>query len=208
MFLKIHITTNAVSLFARNGVKRVSMDDVARKANVSKRTLYDFFKDKETLLIEVLNEMRKAYTEHFLVLEKRPVTALEFMLLFNERMTEKPIFLCDDFFEDVNRYPEALKVLLEGKRLFLKKIGELLKRGEKEGVFISGINYEIISLLAQKQMQSLGASEVFSKYTHEEVHNTIFFIFLRGICTDAGRDILDKFVIKKKYGEMPVNKRH
>jgi AcrR family transcriptional regulator len=210
MFLKIHITANAVSLFARNGVKRVSMDDVARKANVSKRTLYDFFKDKEALLIEVLNEMRKTFTEHFSVLEKRPATALEVLLLFNERMTEKPILLCDDFFQDINRYPEALKVLLEGKHLFLKKIVELLKRGEKEGVFMSDINYDIISLLAQKQVQSLGgaSSEAFVKYTQEEVHNAIFFIFLRGICTDAGRDILDKFIVKKKYGNMPDRKRH
>jgi AcrR family transcriptional regulator len=199
MSLKSHITTDAASLFARNGIKRVSMDDVARKANVSKRTLYDFFKDKEALLIEVLNEIRKPFTEHFAEMEKRPGTALEIMLLFNEKIMEKPTLLCDDFFEDIKRYPEALEILLEEKRLFLEKVMKLLKRGENEHVFMSDINYDIISLLAQQQMQSAGTSDVFAKYTHEEVHNTIFFIFLRGICTDAGREILDKFVIKKRY---------
>ena len=199
MSLKTYIATSAASLFARNGIKRVSMDDVARKANVSKRTLYDFFKDKEALLIEVLNEVRKPFSEHFSALEKRPGTALEIMLLFNEKMIEKPTLLCDDFFEDIKRYPEALKVLLEGKRLFLEKVLELLKRGERERVFMSDINYDIISLLAQKQMRSPRTSDVYTKYTHEEVHNTLFFIFLRGICTDAGRDILDKFVVKKRY---------
>ncbi|MDR0743462.1 MAG: TetR/AcrR family transcriptional regulator [Tannerella sp.] len=202
MSLKTHITTNAVSLFARNGIRRVSMDDVARKANVSKRTLYDFFKDKEALLIEVLKEIRKPFIEYFSVWERRPDTALEIILLFNEKMIEKPTVLCDNFFEDVMRYPEALKILLEGKRLFLEKVVELLKRGEKEHVFMSDINYDIISLFFQKQMPSAGTSEVYARYTHEEVHNTLFFIFLRGICTDTGRDILDKFVVKKKYRNM------
>ncbi|MDR1222872.1 MAG: TetR/AcrR family transcriptional regulator [Tannerella sp.] len=206
MSLKTHIATNAVSLFARNGIKHVSMDDVARKANVSKRTLYDFFKDKEALLIEVLKEIRKPFTEYFLASEKRPGTALEVILLLNERMVENPTLLCDDFFEDVKRFPEALKVLLEGKQLFLKKLVELLKRGEKERVFMSDINYDIISLLAQKQMQSPDMSDVFAKYTHEEVHNTLFFIFLRGICTDTGRDILDRFVVKKRFRDMSGNK--
>lgn len=182
------------------------MDDVARKANVSKRTLYDFFKDKEALLIEVLNEIRKPFTEYFLASEKRPGTALEVILMFNERMVENPTLLCDDFFEDVKRFPEALKVLLEGKHIFLKKLVELLKRGEKERVFMSDINYDIISLLAQKQMQSPDMSDVFAKYTHEEVHNTLFFIFLRGICTDTGRDILDQFVVKKRFRDMSGNK--
>jgi AcrR family transcriptional regulator len=206
MSLKTHITTSAVSLFARNGIKRVSMDDVARKANVSKRTLYDFFKDKEALLIEVLDEICKPFAEYFSASEKRPDTALEVILLLNERMIEHPTLLCDDFFEDINRYPGALKILLERKRLFLKKMVELLKRGEKERVFMSDINYDIISLVAQKQIQSPDTSGVFAKYTHEEVHDTLFFIFLRGICTDTGRDILDRFVVKKKYRNLSGNK--
>ncbi|MDR2913843.1 MAG: TetR/AcrR family transcriptional regulator [Tannerella sp.] len=200
MSLKDHITTAAINLFSRNGIKRVSMDDVARKANVSKRTLYDFFRDKESLLIEVLDKIREPFSEQIGLFEKRSDTALEAMLLFNEKLMEKQTWLCDDFFEDIKRYPKAFQILLEGKRVFLNKIIELLKRGEKESVFMSDIDYDLISLMAQQQMSKPASSEgIFTKYTHEEVHNTIFFIFLRGISTDAGRDILDKFITKKRY---------
>ncbi len=200
MPLKDHITTVAINLFSRNGIKRVSMDDVARKANVSKRTLYDFFNDKETLLIEVLAKIREPFSEQMELLEKRADTALEIMLLFNERLMEKQTWLCDDFFEDIKRYPKAFQLLLDGKRVFLDNIIELLKRGEKEAVFMSDIDYDLISLMAQQQMSKPAHTEgIFTKYTHEEVHNTIFFIFLRGISTDTGRDILDKFITKKRY---------
>ena len=199
MPLKSNITTVATNLFSRNGIKRVSMDDVARKANVSKRTLYEFFKDKESLLIGVLDKVREPYVEYLDLVGKSEGTALDALLLFNEKIMEKPIWMCDDFFEDINRYPNALQEFLESKRKFLGKIIELLKRGEKESVFMSDINYDIISLMAQQQFSKTEPSPIFTKYTHEEVHNTMFFIFLRGICTESGREILDKFALKKKY---------
>ena len=199
MPLKDHITTVATNLFSRNGIKRVSMDDVARRANVSKRTLYEFFNDKESLLIEVLNKLREPFTQYFDMLENNATTALETLLLFNDRLMEKPVWLCDNFFEDIVRYPNAFQVLMESKSRLLAKIIELLKRGEKEAVFMSDVNYDIISILAQQQLSKPEPSDVFTKYTHEEVHNTMFFIFLRGICTDYGREILEKFALKKKY---------
>jgi AcrR family transcriptional regulator len=103
------------------------MDDVARRANVSKRTLYDFFRDKESLLIEVLDKMREPFSEQIGLLEKRTDTALETILLFNEKLMENPIWLCDDFIEDIKRYPKAFQTLLEGKRVVLNKIIELLR---------------------------------------------------------------------------------
>ena len=201
MPLKNHITTTATGLFSRNGIKRVSMDDVARKANVSKRTLYEFFKDKEDLLIGVLGKLREPMSEHIELLDRNTGkgTALDILLLFYERIMERPVWLCDEFFDDIIRYPKAFKALLDGKRKFLSKIIELLKRGEKENVFVSDINYDIISLMAQQHFNRSGPSDIYSKYTHEEVHNTIFYIFLRGICTDTGRDILESFILKMKY---------
>ena len=199
MPLKDHIATVATNLFSRNGIKRVSMDDVARKANVSKRTLYEFYNDKESLLIGVLDNLREPFTDYFDLLGKNENTALEVILQFNEKLMEKPVWLCDDFFEDIKRYPKAIEALMDTKNKFLIKMIELLKRGEKEAVFMSDVNYDIISLLAQHQLSKSEPSSIFTKYTHEEIHNTVVFIFLRGICTDSGREILEKYTLKKKY---------
>ena len=201
MPLKDHIVVVATNLFSRNGIKRVSMDDVARKANVSKRTLYEFFKDKETLLIEVLRKMREPFFEYITLMNKNEGTALEKLLLFNEKVMENPVWLCDDFFEDIKRYPNAIKVLTESKRRLLSIIIEILKRGEKEAVFVSDVNYDIISLMAHQQFSKSEPSPMYTKHTHEEVHNTFFLIFIRGICTDNGREILEKYLLKKKYKE-------
>lgn len=184
------------------------MDDVARKANVSKRTLYDFFKDKESLLIGALNKIREPYTEYIASTEDKSATALDVILLLNEKIMERQIWLCNAFFEDIKRYPEALRFMINAKMQFLNMVADLLKRGEKESVFMSDINYEIISIVVHTQFrknESLDMAELFTRYTHEEVHNTLFFIFLRGICTDLGRDILNKFVAKKQHRKNSIH---
>ena len=202
MNLKDHIASTAFQLFARNGIRRVSMDEVARKAAVSKRTLYDFFRDKEALLIAVMDILCEPFVGQLHTIEENAQTALEVILLFNEKLVEQQLWLCKDFFEDVKLFPKALQVVFEWNRSFICKLIEWMKRGVKESIFLPDVNYDIISLLAQLQFSKIEPPELFVKYTHEEVHNTIFFIFLRGICTEKGRDLLDKYLVKKRFKQV------
>ena len=45
--IKDQIMITAYDLFAQNGIKSVSMDDIARSMGISKRTIYEFYTDKE-----------------------------------------------------------------------------------------------------------------------------------------------------------------
>jgi AcrR family transcriptional regulator len=176
------------------------MDDISRKANVSKRTLYDFFKDKEDLLIEALYNIRKPVANYFEMSEKSSETALDVILGFRSLMLERSTGLCENFWEDIKRYPGAIQVLKDGQYKFLDEFIDLLKRGEKEEIFVSDINYEIVSMLAHNELRmAKRPSDMLSKFSIREVHNTVFYIFIRGICTDAGRKIFDKYVMKVKY---------
>ena len=58
--LKDQILITAFDLFSQYGVKSVSMDDIAHKMGISKRTIYESFKDKEMLLVEgiIINNNR------------------------------------------------------------------------------------------------------------------------------------------------------
>ena len=47
MTLKERIIKEAGALFYQYGIKSVSMDDLASSLGISKRTLYENFKDKE-----------------------------------------------------------------------------------------------------------------------------------------------------------------
>ncbi|MBS4539448.1 TetR/AcrR family transcriptional regulator [Clostridium sp. D2Q-11] len=51
------ITEAAFVLFTKYGTEKVSVDEIAKKANVSKVTIYKYFDTKEGLIKAVLNEM-------------------------------------------------------------------------------------------------------------------------------------------------------
>lgn len=50
------ILTAARDLFVESGVDRVSMDAIAARAGVSKRTVYDYYGDKRRLLLDVIED--------------------------------------------------------------------------------------------------------------------------------------------------------
>lgn len=197
--LKERITSKALDLFAQYGIKSVSMDDIAKAAGISKRTLYESFEDKENLLIDGIdfnsNHLGKLLTQ----LEKEPFNALEVILLLYEEMMKEPRWYDQKFYDDLNKFPKALQKLESDKAKFCKRYMDLFARGVKEGVFQDGINFEIMALLVKEQTKMLRPSNIFNKHSIAEVYNTILFTFLKGISTDKGRVILDRFSLKQTY---------
>jgi TetR/AcrR family transcriptional repressor of mexJK operon len=71
------ILAAARELFAQAGVERVSMDAVAARAEVSKRTVYDYYGDKRRLLLGVIEDagetalstLRQLISQHLLDVE-------------------------------------------------------------------------------------------------------------------------------------------
>ena len=58
------IIEKARDLFTTYGYKKVSMDEIAREANVTKKTIYSYFKDKDSMFLYFINEeLEKIKTE-------------------------------------------------------------------------------------------------------------------------------------------------
>lgn len=65
----------ATKLFASQGYKRTSMEDVAREAHVAKGTVYVHFKNKQDLLMQAISDEKKRYAATFLPLFKEAMPA-------------------------------------------------------------------------------------------------------------------------------------
>jgi TetR/AcrR family transcriptional repressor of mexJK operon len=59
------IVRAALEVFLREGYARASVDAIAASAGVSKRTIYDYYGDKEQLFLSALQETKEAQTEAF-----------------------------------------------------------------------------------------------------------------------------------------------
>jgi len=60
------------ALFARHGVRKTTMDDIAKAASIGKGTVYLFFPSKDDLVFELIREEYKAYGMLIGRLERTP----------------------------------------------------------------------------------------------------------------------------------------
>lgn len=58
-----HIIDAALHAFLRDGFRGATMDRVAEEAGVSKQTLYNYFEDKDALLVALLGHWRKLHAQ-------------------------------------------------------------------------------------------------------------------------------------------------
>jgi AcrR family transcriptional regulator len=72
----------ARELILSEGVERVSMEDIARKAELSKATVYLYFSGKEVILNEICEEAARVFLERFKPYSETGVTGLKAMKCF------------------------------------------------------------------------------------------------------------------------------
>ena len=153
-----HLIDAARRVFARKGIERTTMNDIAVASHKGRRTLYMYFKNKDelsTLVIE--NEMERLY-EMLESVEKKNMPADEKLMIF--------IYTRLDAFKDTvtrngslraNFFHDSWNVAKVRKRYNLQEI-ELIKKilsdGITEGIF-SISDVETTALLIHYSLKGL-----------------------------------------------------
>lgn len=193
-----NIIDTASKAFFTYGIKSITMDEIASSAGISKRTLYQLFKDKEELLLgTIINsqiEMAR-FTEELL---KETDNVLEIILKTYNYIVRKYQSTDKRFFEDLTRYPEAYKILAQGQKRDISQSVAFFKKGVTQGIFRDDVNYELFCEIMREQFHVFISSSIFSRYSFLEVHRNIIFIHLRGISTEKGAQELENFIKENK----------
>ena len=204
------IMMGAMELFARDGIRSVTMDALAAELGVSKRTIYENFKDKTELLREGITtggEIHGKTLNEIMNNAPNVIDALYRIGKENHQVMQK---INPRFFSDLKKhYPEILELVTRDyttkSRKFMLK---LFRQGADEGVFEKNINMDIVASVWMQLVdlaQSSQESDVISdSWSVKEWHFHLFMPYLRGISTDKGRELIDQYLesfegfIKKK----------
>lgn len=188
---KKKILNDAEQLFLRYGVRSVTMDDVARDASMSKKTLYQYFDNKDKLVSEVtllhLNKEKKEFEE----IEKLAQDAIHEIHLVALCVRKHINNMNPTLLNDIKKYhSEAWNYYMEFKNgAILGYIERNIKRGIEEGYFRGGINPHIIATMRVEQVQFLFDTKIFpsSRFDFAEVQNQVLDHFIYGLLTEEGR---------------------
>lgn len=191
--LRKQILKVAIREFTTVGVKSVKMDDIARKLKISKRTLYEIYENKETLLMECVERKMQAFEmvmDHFNAQGNKQVIdiLLEFYRLQMEDLSDmNPLY-----FEDLHKYPRVVAYMEQSRKEHDVRGMAFFRRGVQEGYFRTDFNYELISKLGNSMMQNVMEHKLYNLYSLQDIFRNVIMLFVRGLCTAKGIEELDR----------------
>lgn len=132
--------------FARHGLHGSRVDEIARAAKINKQLIYYYFGAKENLYLEALEDVYRDIREHEHALELSaldPIPAMEKLVGFTfDYVMENREFVLLVTNENLMeaKHLKQSKVIKATHSPIVDLIAETLARGEKLGVFRSGID--------------------------------------------------------------------
>jgi len=202
MDIKERIQAKADELFMRYGIRSVSMDDIAAQLAMSKKTLYQFFADKDELVDAVVDKELKKGQCDCIACRQQSKDAVDEIFITMEFIAEQfrnmnPMVLYDLEKFHVSAFQKFLK---HKNEFLLEVIRKNMERGIKEELFRPEINVDIMSKFRLESMMIAFNMLVFPprKYNLVEVTQEIIEHYLYGLATLKGHKLILKYKQEKK----------
>ena len=205
MEVKNRIQAKAHELFMRYGVRSVSMDDIASQLGMSKKTIYQYFNDKDELVDAVMDYKNSETHIKCDFCKNQSKDAIDEIFLTMEEIHEQFSELNPMILYDIEKFhPRAYQKFRKMKDEYLQQVvANNIKRGIKEELYRPDINVETMSRFRVETMMvafSMAASAP-TKYNLAAVARETMEHFLYGLATLKG------FKLITKYKEEQIKKR-
>ena len=194
---KERIMKMAADLFIKFGIRSVSMDDIAYHLGISKKTIYQYFSDKD--------EIVTLATLHYLGHEKDTVKTLQskakdpvdlliqvsYYLRRNIKETTASLLF------ELHKYHIKAWRLMEAfrKEFLFEIVKQNLKMGIEQGHFREDLNPDVTSKVRLEESMMIYNEDVFprNQFNVKEVSDTLLDHFVFAICTEKGKKLYNKY---------------
>lgn len=166
-------------LFMEKGYEETSVDDILKASGLSKGGFYHYFKSKDEVLTESINNIIEKLLEQIEpVIDDKNINALEKLKLFLKKKSE---------FQNLNReYAKYLSMLIKSDFTLYKyyvivahkyvvPLGKIIEQGVNEGIFSVKFPYETADILL-RTVVSLPQSVFYDDYITDEIKHKNYVI--------------------------------
>lgn len=194
----------AMEVFRQYGL-HLSIDEIADKAGVTKRTLYNHFESKEGLLKFCLQAFVNDLEKKIAIMYAEDVDAIKGFKSGIHGMGEVFHSLSPVFFDDLRKmFPELSGTQHKaGFGSFLDGMMRNLEKGKKEELYRQEINVGMISRFFISSVVSFFISSVLtrSEYSARDYFISVIDYHLHAVVTPKGQRLLDKEKLTTNYSE-------
>ena len=198
--IRNRIVETASEMLLKYSCRQITMDAIAKEMGVSKRTIYELFSDKETLLEKcIVNIIEKDdsieqfkidINENFLITLSR----------FSDLHSSESIKLrCATTRDIAKYYPEVYENYFVPRN---EKITDMVRahliRSKEDGYIYSDIDIDIVVIMLSEMINSIICGKVFfdKEYSKEDIIAHTLFVYLRGMATPKAIEDYNNYIAK------------
>ena len=186
----------------RYGIRSVSMDDIALQLGMSKKTLYQYYSDKDELVDAVLNDEVSRGQKDCLRCFSESKDAVQEIFLTMEHIIEQFRNMNPMVLHDLQKFHfGAFQKFQKYKHEFLYEIiRKNIERGIRENLFRAEINVDVLSRFRLETMMMAFNMDIFPprRYNMADVTREIIEHYLYGLSTLKGHKLILKYNEQKQ----------
>jgi len=191
------IRQKAHDLIMQYGIRSVSMDDIATALGMSKKTIYQYYADKDELVDAVIEdklEENKTFCKAQRTSANDPVheayLAIEMLQEMLQNMNPAVLYDMEKF------HPRSFQKFQQFKYNFLYEVlTDNIERGIAAGIYREDINVDIVVKARLENMLLAFNQQLFpkSKYRMVDVEIELTELFLFGLASPKGHKLISKY---------------
>jgi len=176
-----HIVETAEILFKRFGIKRVTVEEICRKANVSKMTFYKYFSNKIELVKYIWNEWYDMAFGRYDEINAMNIPVTEKLPLMIQWKMELISDMSEEFIEEYFHVdPELEKFIQDYLQKSLRRFMDYIICWQKNGDIRPEIRPEFLIAVIDKLQELFGDENLKKLYTSNtefihELHKLFFY---------------------------------
>jgi len=202
---KLNIAQKVYALYSKYGIKSITLDDIAREMGLSKKTLYQYFTDKNELVYAVFSYEKEHRMGCMGEIFSRKMNAIEETFAINRYVAD----MMKDFnpameYDLKKYYPDLYEKRRDAiiMNMYQRQLDNL-NRGMKEGLYRNDITPEYIARLFILRMVNVHEVPCFDKsdFFGPAFFREIFVYHIRGLASEKGLKVLEKELKKIENDE-------
>lgn len=197
MSTKQKILNTTVETIKIIGIKNLRVDKVCKDTNVSKRTMYEIFTDKQNLIKEALIYMLFDTNKKMLQIIDESDNVIDAISKLNKFELRTLKTIPEHILNEIKEYALNFNISphqIEGVPKDMLAANIILKKGIEQGIFRNNLNIDTILAFLDQLSLLIHKKKIFGdlRTNSNKIKQSITEPYFRGLCTKKGIDMMEE----------------
>lgn len=191
---KEEIIERTLDMFSKRGIKSLNMGDISSLQHISKKTLYNFFKDKNDLVCTCMSYELERTSKEVEKITLKGLNAIEQSYEISQFVINQLTNMNPTLFVELEAFhPDALLLFEDHQKDCIgRTIYENIEKGISEGLYRMDLNIEIVTSIYMTLMYNLISARLINpkNFSFSELYMEFFKYHIHGVSSEKGQTFL------------------